>query len=176
MPLDIDSFKAQLVGGGARANLFRVTVPFPSFAGVGGEAQKMSFMCKATSLPASTLGTIEIPYRGRKIKLPGDRTFEAWTVTVINDTDFLIRNAFERWSNAINQHRANTGLQNPAEYSVDAVVEQLSRDESVLKSYTMAGAFPTIISAIELSNETTDAIEDFVATLEYQYWTATTTS
>lgn len=176
MTMNINDFKAQLVGGGARPNLFRVVMPFPAFAGVGGETSKLTFMCKAASLPASQVGTIEIPYRGRKVKIAGDRTFEQYSITVINDTDFLLRNAFERWSNQINQHERNEGLQNPIDYQVDIILEQLNRNDEVIKIYKLVGAFPVNVGAIELSSESTDAIEEFQVQLEYQYWQATTTS
>lgn len=174
--MELNNFKAQLVGGGARPNLFRVVMGFPTFAGIGGETRKMSYMCKAASLPGSTLSSVPLPYRGRQLKIAGDRTFEPWTLTVINDTDFQIRNAFERWSNGINEHSSNKGLRNPEDYQIDGVVEQLDRDGTVLKTYTIVGAFPTEVSPIDLSNDSADTIEEFTVTLEYQYWNATTTS
>ena len=130
--LGVDDFKSKLRGGGARPNLFKATVNFPGYA--GGDVELTSFLCKAAQLPASVMNVVEIPFRGRQLKIAGDRTFESWTVTVLNDTDFNVRNAMERWMNGINAHQANTGLTNPVDYQADLIVEQLDRDESVIKT------------------------------------------
>ena len=173
MSLRVDDFKAKLKGGGARSNQFRATVNFPAYA--GGDAELTSFMCKAAQLPASVMNVIEVPFRGRQLKIAGDRTFEPWTITVLNDTGFEIRNAMERWMNGINAHTANTGITNPGLYQSDLVVEQLDKDGSVLKSYTFRGCFPTNVAAIDVSYET-EAIEEFTVEFQVQYWEATTTS
>ena len=172
--LNIDDFKAKLKGGGARANLFKATINFPAYA--QGDVEITSFMCKAAQLPASIMGIIEIPFRGRQLKIAGDRTFETWSPTIINDTDFKVRDSMERWMNGINAHSANTGLVAPADYSADLVVEQLDRDETVLKRYNFRGCFPTNISAIDLAYETNDAIEEFTVDFQVQYWESATTS
>lgn len=172
--LNIDDFKAKLKGGGARPNLFKATINFPAYA--QGDVEITSFMCKAAQLPASIMGIIEIPFRGRQLKIAGDRTFETWSPTIINDTDFAVRNSMERWMNGINAHSANTGLVAPADYSADLVVEQLDRDETVLKRYNFRGCFPTNISAIDLTYETNDAIEEFTVDFQVQYWESSTTS
>ena len=172
--LNIDDFKAKLKGGGARANLFKATINFPAYA--QGDVEITSFMCKAAQLPASIMGIIEIPFRGRQLKIAGDRTFETWTPTILNDTDFSVRNAMERWMNGINAHSANTGLVAPADYSADLIVEQLDRDEAVLKKYNFRGCFPTNVSAIDLAYETNDAIEEFTVEFQVQYWESNTTS
>ena len=172
--LNIDDFKAKLKGGGARANLFKATINFPAYA--QGDVEITSFMCKAAQLPASMMGIIEIPFRGRQLRIAGDRTFESWSPTIINDTDFKVRNAMERWMNGINAHSANTGLVAPADYSADLVVEQLDRDEAVLKRYNFRGCFPTSISAIDLAYEANDAIEEFTVEFQVQYWESNTTS
>jgi hypothetical protein len=172
--LGVDDFKSKLVGGGARANLFKATINFPAFA--GGNVELTSFLVKAAALPASTLGTINVPFRGRQVLIAGDRTFEPWTITVINDTDFAIRRAFERWMNAMNEHRNNTGLTNPIDYQADMSVAQLDKNGSELKVYNFRGAFPTALSAIDLSYESTDAIEEFTVELQVQYWESDTTS
>lgn len=176
MSMRIDDFKAKLQGGGARPNLFRIILPFPTYAVVGGETSELSFLCKGAQLPAATIGVIEVPWRGRQVKIAGDRTFEEWTITVINDTDFLIKNAFERWSNQINEHLENTGLINPTDYESSAVIEQLDRNENVLKRYSMVGMWPSEVSSIEVSMDSTDEIEEFTVTLQYQYWTSDTTT
>ena len=172
--LNIDDFKAKLKGGGARANLFKATINFPAYA--QGDVEITSFMCKAAQLPASIMGIIEIPFRGRQLKIAGDRTFETWSPTIINDTDFKVRDSMERWMNGINAHSANTGLVAPADYSADLVVEQLDRDEAVLKRYNFRGCFPTSISAIDLAYETNDIIEEFTVDFQVQYWESNTTS
>jgi hypothetical protein len=166
--LGIDDFKAKLKGGGARPNLFKAVLNFPGFA--GGDVELASFMCKTAQLPASTMAAISVPFRGRQLQIAGDRTFEPWTVTVLNDTDFAIRNAFERWSAGINGHSTNEGLVNPVDYQADMLVEQLDKDGSVLKTYNFRGCFPTTISAIELAYETNDTIEEFTVELQVQYW------
>ena len=115
---NINDFKAKLAGGGARANQFKVTLPFPGYASVGGEIEDMAFLCKSTALPAMTVGSIDVKFRGRDIKIAGDRTIDAWTVTVYNDTNFKVKNAFERWQNGINNMTDNEGLTNPVDLSL----------------------------------------------------------
>ena len=173
---NINDFKAKLAGGGARPNQFKVTMPFPGYAQVGGEIEDLAFLCKATSLPGMTLPAFTVPFRGRQIKIAGDRTFADWSVTVINDTNFKLRNAFERWSNGINNATDGEGLTNPADYQVDIFVDQLDRNGATIKSYTLRGAFPTEIAAIELAYDTNDAIEEFAVTLAYQYFESNTTT
>ncbi len=173
MSLRVDDFKAKLKGGGARSNLFKATVNFPAYA--GGDAELTSFMCKAAQLPASVMNVIEVPFRGRQLKIAGDRTFEPWNVTVLNDTGFEVRNAMERWMNGINAHSANTGLTNPVTYQADLIVEQLDKDGSVVKTYNFRGCFPTNMSSIDVSYEN-EAIEEFTVEFQVQYWEANTTS
>ena len=172
--LGVDDFKSKLRGGGARPNLFKATINFPGYA--NGDPELTSFLCETAQLPGSTLGQIIVPFRGRQLKMAGDRTFDVWTVTIINDTDFAIKNAMERWMNGMNAHSANTGLVAPADYSADLVVEQLDRDETVLKRYNFRGCFPTNISAIDLAYETNDAIEEFGVTFQFQYFETDTTT
>jgi hypothetical protein len=172
--LGVDDFKSKLVGGGARPNLFKATVNFPAYA--GGDVELTSFLVKAAQLPASIINTVTVPFRGRQLQVAGDRTFEPWTITIINDTDFKIRNAFERWMNGINQHSANTGLTNPVDYQADMSVAQLDKAGNEVKVYNFRGTFPTNVSAIDLSYENTDVIEEFTVELQVQYWEASTTS
>jgi len=170
---NIDDFKANLLGGGARANQFRVTINPPTGISIGLLSRRTSFMVKSSSLPAMTLGEIPISFRGRQIFIAGDRTFgETWSTTFINDTDFMIRNAMERWSNGINDLANNTGVIDPADYQTDLTVEQLDRDDRVLKSYIFRSAWPTTVGSIELSYDTTDAIEEFEVTWRYQHFEA----
>jgi len=173
---NINDFKAKLAGGGARANQFKVTMPFPGYAQVGGEIEDLAFLCTATSIPAMDIGNINVPFRGRQIKIAGDRTFAAWSITVLNDTNFKLRNAFERWQNGINNMTDNEGLSNPVDYQVDVFVDQLDRNGNTLKSYTLRGAYPVGIAAIPLNYETNNAVEDFDVTFEYQYFETNTTT
>ena len=172
--LGVDDFKSKLLGGGARGNLFRATLNFPSYA--GGDVEFTSFMVKTAGLPASVITQIDVPFRGRQLKVAGDRTFENWTVTVINDKEFKTRNAMETWMNGINEHVNNVGITNPSDYQADMVVEQLDRDGATLKSYTIRGAFPVNISQIDVDYGTNDAIEEFTVEFAYQYWESNTTS
>ena len=169
----INDFKANLIGGGARANQFRVTITPPPGIAIGLDVRRTSFMCKGSNLPAQELTPIEVPFRGRKIYIAGDREFaETWTTTFINDTDFMIRNALERWSNGINDLALNTGVIDPADYQTDLTVEQLDRDDTVLKTYIFRSAWPVTISAIELTSENQDALEEFECTWRYQHFEA----
>lgn len=172
--LGVDDFKSKLRGGGARPNLFKATINFPRYA--GGDVELTSFLCEAAQLPASTVGVITVPFRGRQLKISGDRTFDVWSPTIINDTDFKIRNAMERWMNGMNAHTANTGLVNPISYQADLMVDQLDKDGSTLKRYTFKGCFPTSVAAIDLSYATENEIERFQVEFQVQYWTSDTTS
>ena len=164
--LGVDDFKAKLTGGGARPNLFKATINFPSYA--GGDTEFTSFMVKGAGLPSSVVANIDVPFRGRQLKIAGDRTFEPWTITVINDSEMKVRNSFETWLNGINEHVNNTGLQNPTDYQADMIIEQLGKDGSVTKTYTLRGAFPTNVSQIDLSYDTNDAIEEFTVDFQVQ--------
>lgn len=172
--LGVDDFKAKLKGGGARPNLFKVTINFPIYA--GGDVELTSFMCETATLPGSTITPIIVPFRGRQVKFAGDRQFDAWTVTVINDTDFKLRDSFERWMNGMNAHSANTGLTNPTDYSADLVVEQLDKNGATLKTYNIRGAFPSMVSPIDLSYASENEIERFQVEFQMQYWESNTTS
>jgi hypothetical protein len=169
----ISDFKSKLTGGGTRPNLFEVELAFPDAVRVNTDVlEKARFLVKAAALPASTIAPVDIPFRGRILKVAGDRTFETWTITVINDVDFSIRSAFEKWMNTINKMTDATGLTNPVDYQKDAIVKQLDRDGSVLRSYKFWDIFPTNISTIDLSYETTDTIEEFTVELQVHYWEA----
>ena len=172
--LGVDDFKAKLKGGGARPNLFKATINFPGYA--GGNVELTSFMCRAAQLPGSIMSEIIVPFRGRELKIAGDRTFDVWSPTIINDTDFDVRSAMERWMNGINAHSDNSGLTNPVDYQADLIVEQLDRDGSTLKTYNFRGCFPTNIDPIDLSYDPAAAIEEFGVTFQVQYWESNTTS
>jgi hypothetical protein len=171
----ISDFKARLKGGGARPNLFEVELNFPTGQGIalsGANNDLDRFLVKTAALPASNVTPIDVAFRGRVLKIAGDRTFDTWTVTVINDTDFAIRHAFEDWMNKINNVETAQGLTTPGDYYADALVHQLDRDGEKLRSYKFHDVFPTNISQIDLSYDTTDTIEEFTIELQVQWWEA----
>ena len=202
----IDSFRSRLVGGGARPNLFEVKLVYPEGIATSVADKELPidtrFMVKAANLPASNINVIDIPFRGRNLKIAGDRTFDIWTITVINDTTFRLRNAFEAWMNRINRVDNATGEVSPVDYQTNAYVYQLGRDVTkagssvgvseyigdsvgklgkqkatnakveVLKTYKFHGIFPTNVSAIELSYDQSDSVEEFTVDLQVQWWDA----
>ena len=168
----ITDFKSKLSGGGARSNLFEVVLSFPDIAPADVTVlDKSIFLVKSAALPGSIITPLDVAFRGRTLKVAGDRTFESWTVTIINDTDFSIRSAFENWMNKINRLSDNTGVTNPALYHADAFVYQLDRDGSTLRAYHFYDIFPTNISAIQLAYET-DAIQEFTVEMQILWWEA----
>jgi hypothetical protein len=168
----IDEFKTYLDGGGARANQFRVTLNTPGAIATGLDGREASFLIKAASLPGQTITDIPVNYRGRILYIAGDRTFEPWTTTILNDTDFLLRNSMERWLNGINELRFSTGVTDTSDYTADLIVEQLDRDNNVLKSYVMRNCWPTAIDAIELNYDTVSDVETFNVTWRYTHFTS----
>ena len=185
----ISEFKTKLAGGGARPNLFEVVIPsFPS--GINDawdqeEQRDFKFLCKASQLPGSTVPAISVPFRGRILKVAGDRTFDDWTITVINDESFNLRTAFEKWMNGISKLDDGTGIVNPNSYMTDAMVRQLGRSNTagstdnnsgggqqnvILRTYNFFDIFPTEVSAIDLSYDTSDTIEEFTVTFAVQYY------
>ena len=173
---NINDFKAKLAGGGARANQFKVTMPFPGYASVGGEIEELAFLCRATSIPSMEIASIPVPFRGRSIKIAGDRTIPDWSITVYNDTNFKLRDAFERWQNGINNMSDNEGLTNPVDYQVDCFLDHLDRNGNTIKSYTLRGVYPINIAGIPLDYEEAGAIEQFEVSLAYQFFDARTTT
>ena len=169
----IDDFKANLLGGGARANQFRVTITPPAGIAIGLDVRRASFLVKASNLPAQTLGEIVVPFRGRQIYIAGDRTFDdTWSTTFLNDTDFMVRNAMELWMNGINDLADGTGTSTLADYQTDLQVEQLDRDDTILKTYIFRSAWPTTVAQIDLTSDQADAIEEFEVTWRYQHFEA----
>ena len=168
----ITDFKSKLSGGGARSNLFEVVLSFPDIAPADVTVlDKSRFLVESAALPGSAITPLDVAFRGRTLKVAGDRTFESWTVTIINDTDFSIRSAFENWMNKINRLSDNTGVTNPALYHADAFVYQLDRDGSTLRAYHFYDIFPTNISAIQLAYEN-DAIQRFTVEMQILWWEA----
>jgi hypothetical protein len=200
----IDAFKTKLKGGGARSNLFEVSfgaeqggLPGTTATSTGATNSVFSqlgvtfdegdlMLIKAAGMPASTLTEIPVPFRGRTLKIAGDRTFDTWTITILNDTDFKWRSFFEKWINYIVKTSDGSGTINPSEYMADMNVVQLSRGPGVapnvtntnsidtLRKYVVKGAFPTSVSAIDLSYNNENEIEEFTVDLQIQYWEAFT--
>ena len=175
MAFSVNEFRSQMVGDGARPNLFEVSMPFPGFSQPGDAQRKLTFMCKTAQLPGSTIGVVPVQYFGRELKFVGNRTFTDWTITIINDEDFVIRNAFERWMAGINSHNLN--VRNPAAlaplgYSVDGDVTQFGKNGNTLKKYKFIGLFPTDLTPIDVDWGSNDTIEEFTVTLAFQWWEA----
>lgn len=171
MAFNVNEIRSQLTLGGARNSLFQVRFNNPA---QGAGDLKVPFLVKAAQIPASTLGTIEVPYYGRKFKIAGDRVFNPWIVTVINDEDFLIRNSLEEWMNEINNHTTNLrgfGSAAPSQYKADATVTQFSKTGAPIREYKFVGVFPIELNEIELNWESTDQIQEFQCTFQYDYWT-----
>ena len=187
----LSQFKSQLIGGGARPNLFEVDIQFPTAVnqlvqndgGTGFDSNNFRFLCKAAALPASNVAAIEVPFRGRTLKVAGDRTFDTWTVTVINDENFVHRRAFEAWMQNIGQYSDHSGFTNPSDYMANATVFQLGRgvvnretgtgsggDAEVLAQYKFYDIFPTNIAAIDLSYDSSDTIEEFTVEFQVQFF------
>ena len=185
----LSNFKSRLEGGGARPNLFEVTLPaFPGaaedFWGEGEDESntKFSFLCKAAQLPASTVASVPVAFRGRELKVAGERTFDPWTVTIINDEDFGLRTSFEAWMNKLSKLNDATGVTNPTSYMTNAYVKQLGRgktkfadenkggESSILRTYKFYDIWPSNVSAIDLSYETTNTVEEFQVEFQVQYF------
>ena len=183
----ITNFRDRLVGGGARPNMFEVNITLPEqVQGLGDISQDMRFLVKAAEIPAANIGNIPVPFRGRVLPVAGDRTFDPWTVTIINDSQFNIRDAMEQWSNLINDLQFDVGDINPADYQTKAEVFQLSRQSQgsggqsagkggeiiqTLRTYNFEGIYPTEVSSIALDYGATDQIEEFQVTFNYLFWT-----
>jgi len=188
---NISQLKSKLIGGGARPNLFEVNVAFPAGVNLGiqgdgtgtFDSENFRFLCKAAALPASTVAPIDVPFRGRILKVAGDRTFEVWTVTVINDENFSHRRAFEAWMQNVAQYGDSSGLTNPSDYMGNATVYQLGRtaattqgqsttsgNSNILAQYKFQDIFPTTVSDIALSYDTGDTIEEFTVEFQVQYF------
>ena len=179
----IVDFRSRLKGGGARSNLFEVQMAFPNFAKPQNEAlNDIPFLVKAAEIPASNIGNIPVPFRGRVLPIAGDRTFDPWTVTIINDTNFRLRDVMERWSDGINDIQTAQGTVDPETYQTKATVLQLSRGTStdgkitsdknipILRTYDFVGIYPNVVSSIPLDHGATDQIEEFQVTFNYLFY------
>ena len=158
----IDEFKAQLIGGGPRANRFRVFIP--------RAGEKIEFLCTAAQIPSANINTLAVPFRGQVLKLAGDRTFEPWNVTIMNDVEFSSRTALEAWQEEIQGYGTSDGALNTDYLLSRAFVEQLHKDDSVLARYEFFNMFPQNIAAIDLTTDEATAIETFQVTFEFSHW------
>tara|TARA_B100000287_G_scaffold393482_1_gene406738 strand:- start:66 stop:680 length:615 start_codon:yes stop_codon:yes gene_type:complete len=187
----ISQFKSKLIGGGARPNLFEVQVNFPDGINLaiqgdnpeGFDGDRFRFLCKSAALPASNVNNLEVPFRGRTLKVAGNRTFDPWQITVINDEDFGHYRSFQAWAQNIAQYGDSSGLTDPSSYMGQATVYQLGRnissqqgsnspatDSKILAQYKMVDIFPTAVGAIDLSYDSDNAIEEFTVDFQVQYW------
>ena len=177
----ITEFRSKLTGGGARSNLFEVNIQYPTDVGNGTATEDGEFLIKAAEIPAANLGNIPVPFRGRVLPVAGDRTFDPWTVTIINDTDFSIRSKMEEWSNFINDIQTTQGEVNPEVYQRTATVKQLGRSGGtgdgkggdtipLLRQYNFVGIYPNAVSSIPLDYGATDQIEEFQVTFNYLFY------
>lgn len=174
---NVQEFRAQMTSDGARPNLFNCNLPFLGNL-LGTAGIKYNFMCRSAQLPGSTVNQIPVNYFGRELKFAGNRTFTEWTVTIINDEDFIIRNAFELWMSNLNSHVSNlrsTNFMSPSQYQQDGLVTQYGKSGDVIKKYRFIGMFPIDITPIELDWGANDAIEEYAVTFAYQWWESDTT-
>jgi hypothetical protein len=176
MAFNVAEFRAQLVGDGARPNLFSCSMAFPAIATAGGPvaSQKLTFLAKSAQLPGSTIGQVPLYYFGREMKFAGNRTFADWTLQIINDEDFAVRTALESWMNSISSHATNVrngAAASPSGYTTDATVTQYNKEGGAIQTYNFVGMFPLDVAPIDLDWSTNDSIEEFSVTFAYQYWT-----
>jgi hypothetical protein len=171
----------QTIGQGVKPNMFLIDVQFPATLSKQSEDQNLTnLLCKSAALPGSNLGVIEVPFRGRTVKIAGDRTFDTWTATFFNDKDFKLRSFFEQWANSINTHEGNTAPlftpNNSSGYMADLGVKQLEKDASeegaILRTYSLKYCFPTNVSQIDVAYDSNDQIEEFTVEFQYSYFTA----
>ena len=173
-PRSIEEFKSVLQGGGVRPTMFQVEMAFPDAVVVDPTQadNEGTYLIKASQLPAANVGTVEVPFRGRKLKVSGDRTFDPWTVTVTNDVSFGLRKGFEKWSELIQNMNFALGANELNDYFATATVRQLDRDGNQLRAYKFEGIWPTEVAAIGLDFDSTDTVEEFDVTFKVQYWAA----
>ena len=170
MSANIDQFKSALRGGGARANQFRIKFQSPTGIAIGLDNRTASFLTRTGQLPGSSVAEVVVPFRGRNLYLAGAREYETWTTTVLNDTDFMVRNAMEAWNNGMNNYIDGTGIQNVSDYTADLEIQQLDRNDVVIKEYFLRNCFPQAVGAIDLSFDTTTEVETFDITWRYTHF------
>lgn len=169
IPFNVERFKSELTNGGARPNQFAVQLTFPNYVTSRAAAvTKAPFLVNVAELPGQTLGVTPVYYRGRLIKMAGDREFAPFQITVLNDSNFTIRSAIEQWMNGIENMANKTGALQPAQYQTDMFVSQLDRNGAVLKQYKLIGAFPTDLGAVNLDFGSNDQLSTFSVSFQYQ--------
>lgn len=170
----IEDFKAVLQGGGVRPTMFEVEMTFPETVVPDPTlaTNEGTFLIKAAALPASNVGVINVPFRGRQLKVSGDRTFSDWNITVVNDVSFGLRKAFEEWSERIQNHNYALGSNTLNDYFASAIVRQLDRDGQQLRAYRFEGIWPSVVGEIGLSFDSTDTVEEYDVQFNVQYWSA----
>ena len=170
----IEDFKAVLQGGGVRPTMFQVEMAFPDAVVVDPTQSdnEGTYLIKAAQLPSSNVGIINVPFRGRQLKVSGDRAFDDWTVTITNDVSFGLRKGFEKWSEVIQNMNFALGANELNDYFATATVRQLDRDGNQLRAYKFEGIWPSSVGAIDLSFDSTDQVEEFDVTFNVQYWSA----
>jgi len=169
---NVDQFKAALIGGGARANQFFVAISFPTYVTLGGAATaQAAFLVNAAALPGSIVNPTIVPYRGREVKFAGERVFAPWTMQVLNDVSFNIRNSLEKWMAGMNDLQNNNGRTNPRDYQANITVTQLDRNNNPLKVYTLHSAFPVNLGDITLNYGDNDTVETYTVEFQYQHYT-----
>tara|TARA_R110000824_G_scaffold49838_26_gene139739 strand:+ start:465 stop:1052 length:588 start_codon:yes stop_codon:yes gene_type:complete len=179
MAFNVDAFKSGLTRGGVRPNLFEVQMEFPAIVGgVGADTnvtQKMTFTCKAASLPEATIGMIDVPYFGRTVKFAGNRTYGEWTTTVFNDEDFAVHDAIRNWIELMNGPASNMRLAGSTrQYQVDASVTQFGTNGDKLKTFRFHNIWPSVLSPVDLDWGSNDQLEELVCTWQYDYWISAT--
>lgn len=180
MAFNVTEFRSNLIGDGARPNLFQVTMNFPVYTNESvNSARSLTFLCKSAQIPGATIGMVPLFYFGRELKFAGNRSFADWTITIINDENFKVRKAFESWMSGINSHAGNirnSTAQTPTSYSKEAFVTQYNKIGTSIKEYKFVGAFPIDLSPIDLDWGSNDSIEEFTVTLAYQWWESVDTT
>ena len=172
--ISVHDFIARFQGGGARPNLYMVRFNFPPGIESGTSAAK-SYLCKAASLPESTIGVVPVPFMGRQIKVAGDKEFQDWTVTMLTDTDFEGRTSFERWMNLMNSHQLNLGVNTPLGYYANLSVDMLGRNGNVIYTVDLKACFPTNVGEISLGYDSNDSVAEYTVTFAVNYWTSDAT-
>jgi hypothetical protein len=173
MAFSINEIRGALTYSGARNTLFSLQVTSPAYLNGSASDNKLIFTARAARIPESKVGSIQVPYFGRKVKYAGDRTFDPWTITVINDEDFQVRDNMEAWLSSINSHTGNllSGSATQAQYKSNATVTQYAKDGGIIRVYEFNGIFPTEVNAIDLDWDATDRLEEFQVTFDYDLWT-----
>ena len=177
MAFDIATFQEALQDQGARPNLFEMTLTVPTGMGAKVVSTNFSKLCKTAQIPGSTIGVVEVQYFGRPVKMPGNRTFENLTTTIINDENFVLRHSLETWMAFLNEHESNTTSVSGGtalNYTGTLKVQQYNRDGSKTSGtdYTFNKCWPVNVAPIDLDWGTNDTIEEFTVEWAYDWWSS----